>query len=146
MAMRTIRARSHRRLTNCRRYRRPPWTWPLLTARRRPTRQQTITPSTPMMNPGEYIFCHQLQPRRCRTERWKWNWARECPFQKKGECRSTSAMAAVRRSPQQRTSQVHQTRIRTLKTLKLIYELLNLWFHSTHHVFINFIFRTRSRY
>ena len=44
-----------------------------------------------------------------------------------------SAKPAVRRSPQQRTSQVHQIRIRTFK---LTYELLNLWFHLTQHVFI----------
>ena len=35
--------------------------------------------------------------------------------QKEEECSSTSAKPAVRRSPQQRTSQVHQTKIRTLK-------------------------------
>ena len=33
---------------------------------------------------------------------------------------------AVGRPPQQRTSQVHQTRIRTLKTFELTYELINL--------------------
>ena len=38
-------------------------------------------------------------------------------------CRSTSAEPAVRRSPQQRRSQVHQTGIRTVETLKLTYEL-----------------------
>ena len=42
---------------------------------------------------------------------------------KNGECRSTSAKPAVRRSPQQRTSQVHQTGIGTVETLKLTYEL-----------------------
>ena len=44
-------------------------------------------------------------------------------FPKEGECRSTSAKPAVRRSPQQRTPQVHQAGIRTVETLKLTYEL-----------------------
>ena len=38
-------------------------------------------------------------------------------FQKSRECRSTSAKPAVRRSPQQRTSQIHQTRIRNFKDI-----------------------------
>ena len=42
---------------------------------------------------------------------------------KKGECRNMSAKPEVRRSPQQRTSQFHQTGIRTLETFKLTYEL-----------------------
>ena len=42
---------------------------------------------------------------------------------KEGECRSTSAKPAVRRSPQQRTPQVHQTDIKTVKTFKLTHEL-----------------------
>ena len=42
---------------------------------------------------------------------------------KKRECRSTSAKPGVRRSPQQRTSQVHQAGIRTVKTFKLTHEL-----------------------
>ena len=37
------------------------------------------------------------------------------PFQKEGECRSTSAKLAVRQSPQQRTSQIHQTGNRNFK-------------------------------
>ena len=57
-------------------------------------------------------------------------------------CRNTSAKPAVRRSPQRRSSQVRQTRIRTLKTFKLTYELLKFWFYPlkyvTHHVFINY--------
>ena len=105
----------------------PRWKSAPLTVGRRLTRRQTTTHFTPMTNPGEYFFCHQLQPRR-RPESWKRNWASESPFQKEGECRSTSAKPAVRQSPQQRTSQVHQPRTRTSKTLKLIYELLNLWF------------------
>ena len=44
-------------------------------------------------------------------------------FPKEGEYRSTSAKPAVRRSPQQRTIQVHQTGIKTVETLKLTYEL-----------------------
>ena len=36
-------------------------------------------------------------------------------FPKEGECRSTSAKPAVRRSPQQRTSQVHPTGVRNSK-------------------------------
>ena len=60
-------------------------------------------------------------------------------------CRNVSVKTAVRRSPQQRTSQVHKTGIKTLKTFKLTYELLNLWFHplkySSHHVFINLYLR-----
>ena len=43
-----------------------------------------------------------------------------------GDCRNMPAKPAVRRSPQQRTSQVHQTRSRTLQTFKLIYKRLNL--------------------
>ena len=41
-----------------------------------------------------------------------------CPFQKEGQCRSTSAKRAVRRSPEQRTSQVHQTGIRNFKDIQ----------------------------
>ena len=44
-------------------------------------------------------------------------------FPKEGECRSTSAKPAVRRSPQQRTPQVHRTEIKTAKTFKLTQEL-----------------------
>ena len=44
-------------------------------------------------------------------------------FPKTGECRSKSAKPAVRRSPQQGTSQVHQQGIRTVETLKLSHEL-----------------------
>ena len=59
-------------------------------------------------------------------------------FQKTGECRSTSAKPAVRRSPQQKTSQVHQTGIRTVETLKLTYELvLSLLKYLLHYVLIN---------
>ena len=62
-------------------------------------------------------------------------------FQQQCNCRNMSVKPAVRRSPQQRTPQVHQTKIRTLETFKLTYELLNLWFHPlkylSHHVFIN---------
>ena len=43
-------------------------------------------------------------------------------FPKEGECRSTSAKPKVRQSPQQRTPQVHQTRIRTVVTLKITHE------------------------
>ena len=38
-------------------------------------------------------------------------------FPKEGECRSTSAKPSVRRSPQQRTSQVHRTGIRNIKDI-----------------------------
>ena len=59
-------------------------------------------------------------------------------FTKKGESRNMSAKPAVRRSPQQRTSQVHQTIIRTFK---LTFELLNLCFYPlkyfSHHVLFN---------
>ena len=62
----------------------------------------------------------------------------ECPFQKRGECRSTSAKPAVRRSPQQRTPQVHQTGIRTVETLKLTHKLgFYLLKHLLHHLLIN---------
>ena len=44
-------------------------------------------------------------------------------FPKEGECRSTSAKPAVRRSPQQRTSQVNQTGIKAVKTIKRTHEL-----------------------
>ena len=37
-------------------------------------------------------------------------------------CRSTSAKLAVRRSPQQKTTQAHQTEIKTVKTIKLTHE------------------------
>ena len=42
---------------------------------------------------------------------------------KDGKCRSTSAKPAVRRCPQQRTPQAHQTEIKTVKTFKLTHEL-----------------------
>ena len=79
--------------------------------------------------PRRRYFCHQLLPCPCRPENFKRNWAWDCPFQKERECRNMSANPAVKRSPQQRTSQVHQTGTRTLKTFKLTYELSNLWFH-----------------
>ena len=44
-------------------------------------------------------------------------------FPKKGECHSTSGKPAVRRSPQQRTPQAHQTEIETVKTIKRTHEL-----------------------
>ena len=44
-------------------------------------------------------------------------------FPKEGECRSTSAKPAVRRSPQQRTPQAHQTENKTVKTIKRTHEL-----------------------
>ena len=44
-------------------------------------------------------------------------------YPKEGECRSTSAKPAVKRSLQQRTSQVHRTGIKTVETVKLTYEL-----------------------
>ena len=44
-------------------------------------------------------------------------------FPKEGECRSTSAKTADRRSPQQRTSQVHREGSRTVEILKLTHKL-----------------------
>ena len=54
-------------------------------------------------------------------------------------CRSTSAKPAVRRSPQQRTSQVHREGSRTVKHSNLLKHLL-------HHSLINLYLRIRSRY
>ena len=61
-------------------------------------------------------------------------------FPKEGECRSTSAQPAVRRSLQQRTPQVHQAGIRIIETLKLTYELEFIYPN------IYCITRIRSRY
>ena len=81
--------------------------------------------------PDGYIFFLQaLHRHRHRPENWREDWAWECPFQKRGECRSTSAKPAVRWSPQQRTPQVHRTEIKTVKTFKLTHEL---WIHSPKH-------------
>ena len=44
-------------------------------------------------------------------------------FPKEGEYSSTSAKPAVRLYPQQRTTQVHRTEIKTVKTFKLTHEL-----------------------
>ena len=74
--------------------------------------------------PRKIFFFHQVLHRhrhRPRNRREGLSWGMSFP--KKGDCRSTSANLVVRRSPQQRTSQVHQTGIRTLETLKLTYEL-----------------------
>ena len=49
----------------------------------------------------------------------------EMSFQKKRECRSTSAKSADNRSPQQRTSQAHQAEVRTVPISNLLPELLN---------------------
>ena len=117
--MTTITARNHRSPQNCNWYRRPERTWAPSTAVRRLTRRQTTTPSTPMMNPREYILCRQRQPNRRHPESWKRIWAWEFLLQKEGECRSTSAKTADRWSPQQRTSHVHQRSTRTLRTFKL---------------------------
>ena len=66
----------------------------------------------------KYFLPSTPTPRRPHPESWKGNSAWECPFQKDGECRSMSAKPAVRRSPQQRTSQVHQTGIRNFKDIQ----------------------------
>ena len=52
-------------------------------------------------------------------------------FPEEGECRSTSPKTAVSRSPQQRTSQVHQTAIETVETLKLTYS--NIYLIGDNH-------------
>ena len=92
-----------------------------LTTGRRLTRRLMTTRSTPMMNPGMYIFrlLNLTLTRRRHPEGWKENWAWKGPFPKEGECRNTPAKPADGWSPQQRTFQVHQPRTRTLKTLKL---------------------------
>ena len=54
-------------------------------------------------------------------------------------CRSTSAKPADRRSPQQRTSQVHREGSRTVKHSNLLKHLL-------HHSLINLYLRIRGRY
>ena len=78
----------------------------------------TTTDDNTSYSDDEPIFCHQLLTRHRRPESWKGNWAWECLFQKDAECRSTSAKPADRRSPQQRTSQVHKTRIRNFKDIQ----------------------------
>ena len=50
-----------------------------------------------------------------------------------------SAKPADRRSPQQRTSQIHQEGSRTVKNSNLLKQLL-------HHALINLYLRIRSRY
>ena len=63
---------NRRSLRNRHRYRRPRWTSAQLTDGRRLTRRGTITPSTPAMKPGEFIFSHQaLHHRRHNLARWK---------------------------------------------------------------------------
>ena len=52
-------------------------------------------------------------------ESWKERWTWECPFQKRGECRSTSAKPADKRFPQ-RTLQAHRTESRSLKRLNIL--------------------------
>ena len=59
-----------------------------------------------------YSFPQVPQRRHHLHEGRKESWAWECPFQRRGECRSTSAKPAVRRSPQQRTPQVHLAEVR----------------------------------
>ena len=77
--------------------------------------------------PWKIFFSHQAPHRRRHLrERSNENWRWKCPFQKRGECRSTSAKPAVRQSPQQRTFQVHQPRARTLKHSNSLMKLLNL--------------------
>ena len=70
-------------------------------------------------NPSVVVLPRRLQEHRKRNQAW------ECPFQKTGECRSTSAKPAVRRSPQQRTPQAHQAETRTVPIPNLFPELLN---------------------
>ena len=60
-------------------------------------------------------------------------------FPKKRECRRTSAKPADRRSPQQRTSQVHREGSRTVKHSNLLKHLL-------YHSLINSYSSIRSRY
>ena len=60
-------------------------------------------------------------------------------FLKERECRSTSAKPADRRSPQQRTSQVHREGSRTVKHSNLLKHLL-------YHSLINSYLSIRSRY
>ena len=49
------------------------------------------------------IYFLTFPPSRLHPASWMENWALECPFQKDGECRSTSAKPADRRSLNQRT-------------------------------------------
>ena len=94
----------------------------------------------PKMNPGGSTFYHRVPHRRHHLhEGRKESWAWEYPFQKKGECRSTSAKPADKRSPQQRTSQVHREGSRTVKHSNLLKHLL-------YHSLINSYLRIRSRY
>ena len=69
-------------------------------------------------------FCAKIQSGSCKT---KANGPKNQGAKKQKSlerrCRSTSAKPAVRRSPQQRTPQVHQTEIKTVKTLKLTQKL-----------------------
>ena len=68
-------------------------------------------------------------------------------FPKEGECRSTSAKPAARRSPQQRTSQFHREGSRTVEILKLTHKLQFYSFkHSFQHLLIDLYIRIRSRY
>ena len=80
-------------------------------------RREQFLPSTPTPPPLPLKLKRKLSP--------------GMSFQKEGECRSTSSEPAVRRFPQQRTSKVHQTRSRVLKTFKLCYEIIKLMISST---------------
>ena len=141
--MMTTIARSHRSRRNYHLYQRPQWMSAHSTTARHHTPVPTTIRSIQAMSLDEstgisrqmkilpLVFqgIHQLPralvlPRRLQEHR-KESWAWECPFQKAGECRSTSAKPTGRRSPQQRTSQVRQAEIRTVPVSNLLSELLN---------------------
>ena len=122
--MMTTIAHNHLTRQNSPQYRRPQWAWAPSTAGRRPTRRRTTTHFTQVTNPEGYISFLQVPHRRHHLrEGRKEDWAWECPFQKRGECRSTSAKHADRRSPQQMTSQVHREGSRTVEIIKLTHKL-----------------------
>ena len=73
MAMMRTTAHSQKRFPNRHRYRRPLRLSAQLTDGRRLTRLLMITQSTPMMNPGEFTFCHQFLTHRCHPEWLKEN-------------------------------------------------------------------------
>ena len=135
--MMTKTPRNHRTLRNCHLHQLPLWMWARSTAAKHhipvPMTIRSIqamshaesTGTSRQMMISALVFqgIHLLRralvlPRRLKEHRRE-NWACECAFQKRGECRRTSAKPADRRSPQ-RTSLAHQTETRTVKITKLL--------------------------
>ena len=68
-------------------------------------------------NPDESTCCPILS-RRHHLARWKGSWRWECPFQKRGECRSMSTRPADSWFPQQRTFQDRRLKTKNSRDTK----------------------------